>query len=57
MIKKGLTNTQNQTFSRPKTANSNYRPNKDKYQSIDKFKSIEIQDKKKNNMKQLLILQ
>ena len=47
MIKKGLTNTQAHTFSRPKTANYNYRQYRDKSQTINKFKSGETQYKSK----------
>lgn len=49
MIKKGLTNTQTQSFSRPKTAASNYRSHKEKSQTLEKNKFIDIPQKQKKH--------
>jgi len=49
MIKKGLTHTKTQTFSRPKTAGSGYKSYKDRSQTIDKNKDVD--SKAKTNKK------
>lgn len=42
MIKKGLTNTQTQTFSRPKTATYSNRQVKDRSQTLERDKSTDV---------------